>query len=212
MGFSERVSGRGDIAAIEALLARADPRLLKADAPASVLVTALPLIAGAQPALVVSGSCCVAEEEAGAIIGAGGWSAAIPGRAGSGASRRANACHVVTDDRALRRGVGRPILSRAMAEARGAGMGWMHCPSTRTALPFCAAMGFSALRAVTLALAPGIDLPRSRCGAISEGPAGTGRCAGEGAAKGKGPGKYPGPSSPRFLQITRGCRGTAGGT
>jgi hypothetical protein len=50
-----RVAGPVDIAAVDALLARAYPRLLKADYAPSVLVTALPRIARAQPGLVAAG-------------------------------------------------------------------------------------------------------------------------------------------------------------
>ena len=46
-----RPAERSDMAAVDALLARSYPRLLKPDYPPSVLVTALPLISRAQPAL-----------------------------------------------------------------------------------------------------------------------------------------------------------------
>lgn len=147
-----------DIAAIDALLARAYPRLLKPDYPPSVLVTALPLISRAQPGLVTSGTYYVAEDAAGALLGAGGWTAAAPG-SGAQAPGRANVCHVVTDDRAPRRGIARAILTRAMDEARASGMNWMHCVSTRTAEPFYAAVGFRSLGPTLVPLAPGIDFP-----------------------------------------------------
>lgn len=159
MDVTIRRAGRGDIAAVDALLARAYPRLLKADYPASVLVTALPLISRAQPALLMSGTYNVAEDAAGRILGAGGWTAAFPGDPRPAEAGRANVRHVVTDDRATRRGVGRAVLARILAEARAAGMVWMHCLSTRTAVPFYQAMGFTALGTVTVALAPGIDFP-----------------------------------------------------
>lgn len=159
MDFRVRPAARRDIAAIDALLARAYPRLLKADYPASVLVTALPLISRAQPALVTSGTYYVAEDTAGRILGAGGWTAASPGNPGLAETGRANVRHVVTDDRAVRRGVGRAILSRCFEAARAAGMIWMHCLSTRTAVPFYRAMGFIELGEVTVPLAPGIDFP-----------------------------------------------------
>ncbi|MCB2125049.1 MAG: GNAT family N-acetyltransferase [Rhodobacteraceae bacterium] len=159
MDFSVRPAGRDDIAGIDALLARAYPRLLKADYPASVLVTALPLISRAQPALVTSGTYYVAEDRAGRLLGGGGWTAAIPGRSGLVGPGRANVRHMVTDDRAVRRGIGSAVLGRALAEARAAGMAWMHCLSTRTAVPFYESMGFTALGTVTVPLAPGIDFP-----------------------------------------------------
>ena len=147
-----RVARRADIAAVDALLARAYPRLLKADYPPSLLVTAIPLIARAQPRLVTSGSYFVAEDE-GQIIGAGGWTADRADPA------RGNIRHVVTDDRRLREGIGRAIITRALDEAAAAGVTRMDCSATRTAVPFYAALGFESVGPVTVALAPGIDFP-----------------------------------------------------
>jgi len=56
-----RPSTSADLAAVDALLARVYPRLLKADNPPSVLVTALPLISRAQPGLLRCGTYSVAE-------------------------------------------------------------------------------------------------------------------------------------------------------
>lgn len=64
MDFIVRSAAKGDIAAVDALLARTYPRLLKPDYPPSVLVTALPLISRAQPALVTSGTYYVAASSA----------------------------------------------------------------------------------------------------------------------------------------------------
>ena len=50
--FVLRTASKQDIAAVDALLARAYPRLVKADYPPSALVMALPLISRAQPDLV----------------------------------------------------------------------------------------------------------------------------------------------------------------
>ncbi len=152
-----RTAGRADIAAIDALLARAYPRLLKPDYAPSVLVTAIPIIARAQPALVTCDTYFVVEDQ-GAIIGAGGWTAVIPGENRS-ETRRGNVRHLVTDDRQVRRGVGRALMEHIFASARGAGMGWMHCTSTITAVPFYQAMGFAIRTKVLVPLAPGIRFP-----------------------------------------------------
>jgi GNAT superfamily N-acetyltransferase len=157
--FRIRVAGKQDIAAVDALLARAYPRLLKPDYPPSVLVTALPLISRAQPRLVTSGTYYLAVTPEGAVLGAGGWTAGIPGREGDREPGRANVRHVVTDDRAVRQGIGRAILEHAFAQARGAGMTWMHCTATRTAVPFYAALGFMVLGEVMVPLGPGIEFP-----------------------------------------------------
>ena len=151
------MAGKADIAAVDALLARAYPRLLKADYPPSVLVTALPRISRAQPGLVTCGSYYVVEE-AGYIIGAGGWTRAVPG-GGQMQPLLGNVRHVVTDDRAVRRGVGRALMTHVFTMARASGITRLDCLSTRTAVPFYAAMGFVVQGPVTISLAPGIDFP-----------------------------------------------------
>ena len=110
-----RPSTKDDLAAVDALLARTYPKLLKADYPPSVLVPALPIISRARPELFVCGTYYVAEDD-GAILGAGGWTPDAKGK-GLGHIR-----HVVSDDRALRRGVGRALMERSFEDARSAGM------------------------------------------------------------------------------------------
>lgn len=157
MTITLRTATRADIAAIDALLARSYPRLLRADYAPSVVVTAIPRIARAQPHLVTSGSYYVAEI-AGEIVGAGGWSAQRPG-GGRPEAGRANLRHLVTDDRRQRQGIGRALMGHVMAEAGQAGATWMHCLATLTAVPFYRAMGFAELGPVTVPLGPGVDFP-----------------------------------------------------
>lgn len=150
-----RPSTRADLAAVDALLARTYPKLLKADYPPSVLVTALPIISRARPELLVCGTYYVVEED-GAIVGAGGWTRDRK-RAGVGHIR-----HVVTDDRALRRGVGRALMQHCFDVARGARVKRMECWATRTAEPFYAAVGFRSLGPMDVTLAGGIVFPSIR--------------------------------------------------
>ena len=145
-----RRSDLRDLAAVDALLARSYPRLLRPDYPPSVMVTALPIIARARPGLVTSGSYYLAEA-AGQVVGAGGWSR-------SGAAR-GEVRHLVCDYRWVRQGIGRALIGRVLDEARAAGMAEMVCQSTRTAVPFYLAMGFEVLGAVDVPLRPGISFP-----------------------------------------------------
>ena len=155
-----RIASRADLGAVDALLSRSYPALLKADYPPSVLVTALPLISRANPALLRSGTYWLAEED-GRLVGAGGWTAAAP-VAGEGAPGLANVRHVVSDPGMLRRGVARAVLGAAMAQARLAGMRGIAALSTRTAVPFYAALGFALIEETEIALRPGIDFPAVR--------------------------------------------------
>ncbi len=157
-----RIADATDLAAIDALLARSYPVLLKPDYPPSTRVLAVPLISRANPHLVSSGSYYVVED-AGVVVGAGGWTRTAP-RGGAAGTRRAVAHirHVVTDHRRTRRGIGRALMTRIMADAAADGAAVMECLSTRTAVPFYRACGFAELGPVEVTLAPGIDFPAIR--------------------------------------------------
>ncbi|MEM8654349.1 MAG: GNAT family N-acetyltransferase [Pseudomonadota bacterium] len=150
-----RPTTKADMAAVDALLARTYPKLLKADYPPSVLVTALPLISRAQPALLVCGTYYAVEED-GAILGAGGWTRDRKD------VRLGHIRHVVTDDRALRRGVGRRLMARCFDDARAAHVNRMECWATRTAVPFYTAVGFEEIGPIDVPLADGITFPSVR--------------------------------------------------
>ena len=155
MSITVRPSTRADLAAIDALLARSYPKLLKADYPPSVLVTALPLISRANPRLVTCGTYYVADE-AGAILGAGGWTP-------DGKDKlRGHIRHLVTDDRHLRRGIGRALIGHSLAVARDAGVRRMECWSTLTAERFYQSLGFRTLGPMEVQLAGGISFPSLR--------------------------------------------------
>ena len=143
---------------VDALLARSYPVLLKPDYPPSVLVLALPIIARAQPRLIGSGRYFVVEDAAGTIVGAGGWSAGAPGGDATEPAR-AHIRHVVTDHRRVRQGVGRALIERVLADARAEGAMVVDCLSTRTAVPFYQAMGFTPLGPRDVALRAGIVFP-----------------------------------------------------
>ncbi len=156
-----------DLAAVDLLLSRSYPRLLAADYPPSVMVTALPIISRARPELLASGRYFVAVDAEGRILGAGGWSGAAPGPSDQPEAEAMRASighirHFATDPAALRRGIGRALMARVTAQARGVGMVQLDCLSTRTAVPFYASCGFRDLGPVNVALRPGIDFPAVR--------------------------------------------------
>ena len=156
--LSVRTARPTDMSALDGLFARSYPILLKADYPASVMVTAIPLISRANPALLASGTYYVVEDSSGALIGAGGWTrAAPPGYASASATGHIR--HVVTDASRTRRGVGRRLMERVLNSAESAGVTRLDCLSTLTAVPFYAAMGFHSLGPILVPLRPGIDFP-----------------------------------------------------
>ncbi|QQA41823.1 GNAT family N-acetyltransferase [Pelagovum pacificum] len=145
-----RRASPADLAELDALFGRTYPALLKEDYPPSVLVTAIPVMARAQPSLLSSPTYFIAERQ-GSIVGAGGWSA----RSGQVSRVR----HVVADHRLARQGIGRAIFGTIFATARAAGHHRMNCEATRTAVPFYRALGFGEEAEATIQLAPGIDFP-----------------------------------------------------
>ncbi|MEO0915549.1 MAG: GNAT family N-acetyltransferase [Pseudomonadota bacterium] len=147
-----------DFEAVDALLARSYPALLKGAYPPSVLVTAIPLIARAQPQLLASGTYYVVVEED-EIVGAGGWTRAQPGRASGGRARVGHIRHVVTDHRHVRRGIGRHLMEHIFAATREAGLTRLECFATTMAVPFYTSVGFATIGPMTVSLRPGIDLP-----------------------------------------------------
>lgn len=154
-----RLAKLDDLAAVDALLARSYPRLLATDYPASVLDRALPVMIRAQPHLLSSQSYYVWQQTIGEtpeILGAGGWSK------DKKVLTKAHIRHVVTDDRHLRKGIGRGLIGHALQTARNAGFQEMECWSTYTAVPFYTAMGFDVVGPIDVPMGQGIALPAVR--------------------------------------------------
>jgi GNAT superfamily N-acetyltransferase len=155
-----RIARPSDLAAVDALFHGSFATQVRGDYPPSVVVTALPVLARANPRLLASGTYLVAEDEDGAILGAGGWTAIGPQgarRLGVGHVR-----HLVTDHRRTRRGVASGVMDRVVEQARAAGMRALDCLSTRGAVPFYAAIGFQTVGPVDVSLRPGIVFPAVR--------------------------------------------------
>ncbi|MEM9549539.1 MAG: GNAT family N-acetyltransferase [Pseudomonadota bacterium] len=155
MTVSVRPSTPADLAAVDAILALSYPKLLKADYPPSVLVTALPIISRARPELLSCGTYYVAELD-GRIVGAGGWTRDRQDK------WLGHIRHVVTDHRALRQGVARAILGHTLTTARAAGIRRMECWSTYTAEAFYAAVGFKTVGDIDVPLTNGISFASKR--------------------------------------------------
>ncbi|WP_112324072.1 GNAT family N-acetyltransferase [Oceanibium sediminis] len=156
-----RPGRREDVPGVDALLARSYPQLLKADYPPSILVTAVPQIARAQPALVSCGTYYVAVTESGRVLSAGGWTRRAPA-GGRASAVQGSIRHFATDPDYLRRGLATTLMERCLRDAREAGLEWMECLSTRTAVPFYARQGFDAVAEVSVELAAGITFPAIR--------------------------------------------------
>lgn len=150
-----------DIASLDALLARSYPRLLAADYPPSVLVTAIPRISRAQPALVTCGTYFVAFRK-GQLVGGGGWTRAVPGGKGRGRAQVGHIRHFATDVDAVRCGVATALMAKVLDTAAEAGVRMMECQSTRTAVPFYHRAGFEVMGDIEVPLDAGITFAAVR--------------------------------------------------
>ncbi len=155
--FNPRIADQGDVEAIDVLLSRAYPILLRPDYDADLLERCLPFISRAQPDLVTCGTYYVIEEK-GQVIAAGGWTVAAPGN-GPSVDGEGHIRHVVTDERVLRRGVARCLLTHIFEEARKAGVNVLHSQSTLTAVPFYEALGFKQVAPIDVVLQPDLVFP-----------------------------------------------------
>ena len=156
MDFTIRPATPADTAAVDALLQRTYPRLLKAEYPPSVLVGAIPAMTRAQPALIACGTYFLAETEDGAVVGAGGWTRDRRLRT------KGHIRHVVTDDRTLRHGVGRALMEHSFATTKVADINELECWATLTAVPFYKALGFREIGPMNVQLQGAIDFPAVR--------------------------------------------------
>lgn len=147
-----------DFGAVDLLLRRSYPVLLKRDYAPSVMVTALPRIARANMRLLRSGSYYLVENDERQVLAAGGWSWRSP-MGGPGAAGLGHIRHVVTDHRHTRRGIGAALMEHILETAGGEGVTKFDCLSTLTAEAFYTSLGFRRLGEVELSLAPGIRFP-----------------------------------------------------
>lgn len=157
-----RTARPNDLEALDRLFGRSYPVLLKGTYAPSVMVTAVPLIAKAKPALIGSGSYFVVTSAKDRILGAGGWTSVAPGKEMSGAPSTGHVRHLVTDHRKVRQGIGRALMAHIFETARASGMTRLDCLSTLNAEPFYHACGFETVGPVTVPLRAGIDFPAIR--------------------------------------------------
>ena len=156
--ISVRTARVDDAEAVSALLAATYPVMFSGAYSAEVLAMALPLITGANPRLLSSGTFHVAENDNGEIVGCGGWSFERPGSgdvvAGVGHIR-----HFATHPDWSCRGIGRAILSQCIGQASQRGVGILECHSSLVAEAFYRSQGFVSVEAISMELAPTIMFP-----------------------------------------------------
>jgi len=159
MSFSVRPTTLADADTVTALLERCYPPVLAPHYDPGLLSRALRWLTEAQPTLLESDSFYVAvDDDRGGIVGCGGWTAARPG-SGALEPGLGHLRHFATDPAFARRGIGRALVERCLAEARAAGLTRFECYSTFPAEPFYAAFGFERVAQVEIPLPEDLLFP-----------------------------------------------------
>jgi len=153
-----RLATPGDASAVTALLEASYPKLFAAGYDAKILATALPRMTKANPRLLASGGFFLAESEDRQIVGCGGWSKERPGT-NETREGEAHIRHFATHPDWLRRGIGRAMIARCVAQAKTAAIKRFDCYSSLVAVDSYEAMGFTVVGPMTLELGLDVTLP-----------------------------------------------------
>lgn len=152
-----RTARPDDLPVVSGLLQRSYPSLLASDYDAALLKMAVREMAKGDPTLADDGTYFVAQI-AGQIVGAAGWTARIPGTQRL-EPQRANVRRLVVDVQRARQGIARQLMHHTVEHARVAGMTWMYCLSTRSAVPFYESIGFKCLGLVDVQMGAKVVFP-----------------------------------------------------
>lgn len=153
-----RIATPQDAPGVGALLSVSYPALMQAAYGEDVLAAALPLMTRANPALLASGTFYLVENDAGHIIGCGGWTAERPGT-GAVVPGLAHIRHFATHPEWTGRGIGRAIYAICTDAARLSGIGRFECYSSLNATDFYASLGFERVRQVEVPMSPDFTFP-----------------------------------------------------
>ena len=147
-----------DEIAVASLLQASYATLMPFSYNSSVLDRALPMMTKANPVLLASGTYYIARNHQDLVVGCGGWTMERPG---SGAVKPglAHIRHFATHPDWLGQGVGKSIYAKCKKEAFAAGVKRFECYSSLNAEAFYAALGFSAVRRMDVAMGPDTSFP-----------------------------------------------------
>ncbi len=153
-----RVALLDDENAVSALLRDSYTERMAKDYDAVVLAAALPKMVRANPSLLGSGTFYVVDGPASPVIGCGGWTLAAPGTKMEIAGV-AHLRHFATHPDFARRGVGRRIYDRCVADAKLAGVTRFQAYASLTSIAFYSSVGLQFIRNFDLALGGDVPFP-----------------------------------------------------
>lgn len=149
-----RVAAPHDKAAIENILSAAYPALMGCAYDPDILSAVLPLITIANLSLLASGTYYVVGFRSGKIIGCGGWTRATPPGTDDPTEGIGHLRHFGTHPHWVRRGVGKAIYLQCAMAARAQSVRTFEVISSLNGVAFYAALGFTPLSEVAVAIGP----------------------------------------------------------
>ena len=169
MGNRADITVRGaspqDAEAVSALLEASYPSLMAFGYEPTLFARALPLLTKANPMLLSSCTWYVVEalDAENRLVGCGGWARQRPDVPNEPVDPvLGHIRHFATHPNWTRRGIGRALFDRCVADARAAGVCTFECYSSIGAEGFYRALGFSTVEPMKLALAENLTIPGVR--------------------------------------------------
>lgn len=163
--FEVRIASPQDAEAVSALLAASYPLLMAFGYDPILFARALPVLTKANPALLSTRTWYVVEA-LGAddrLVGCGGWARQRPDMPNERVDPvLGHIRHFATHPNWTRRGIGRALFDRCVADARAAGVCTFECYSSIGAEGFYRALGFSTVEPMKLVLAENLTIPGVR--------------------------------------------------
>jgi GNAT superfamily N-acetyltransferase len=169
MGNRADITVRGaspqDAEAVSALLEASYTSLMALGYEPTLFARALPLLTKANPMLLSSCTWYVVEalDAEDRLVGCGGWARQRPDVPNEPVDPvLGHIRHFATHPNWTRRGIGRALFDRCVADARAAGVCTFECYSSIGAEGFYRALGFSTVEPMKLALAENLTIPGVR--------------------------------------------------
>jgi N-acetylglutamate synthase-like GNAT family acetyltransferase len=153
--FALRIASPKDAEAVSALLHTSYTSLMAPGYEPALLARVLPLLTKANLMLLSCGTWYVVELPAGdgTLVGCGGWTSQRPGDPNKPMDPAlGHIRHFATHPSWTRRGIGRALFDRCVADARAAGVCAFECYSSTVAEGFYRALGFKSIEPMNLAL------------------------------------------------------------
>lgn len=160
--ISVSVATPADEPGITRVLEAAYGTLLKGGYDDAILAIAVPLMSRANPKLIASGTYYVARD-GDEIVGCGGWTWVRPDAPDDPIDPTlGHVRHFASDPTRLRRGIGRALMERCVADAQEKGVERFEAYATLVAERFYQSLGFETVEPITVPFVHGVDFPSLR--------------------------------------------------